>query len=139
MKIENNYYIWNKKDTKESISQHFSTAEFVCQCSNDSCIEQKVNINLILKLEKLRNDYNLPIKITSGYRCQKHQEALAASGKETAKNSQHVLGNAADIVGSDMDRLWNLSDTYFSARGKAKSFIHVDLRNAIITWTYQKS
>ncbi|MGD9638367.1 MAG: D-Ala-D-Ala carboxypeptidase family metallohydrolase [Alphaproteobacteria bacterium] len=44
-------------------------------------------------LQPLRNHYQRPVIIKSGYRCQKLNEAVGG-----AKNSQHTKGEAADIV-----------------------------------------
>jgi len=70
------------------VSPHFQSSEFSCKC----CGETKINIELILALEKLRVLVNRPIIITSGYRCPQHNVEVGG-----AKYSQHVLGNAVDI------------------------------------------
>lgn len=139
LRIENNFFVWNKKDNAEILSEYFKSGEFSCQCSNTDCVEQKISLSLISKLTELRKSYGSAIKITSGYRCQKHQEALAAGGKETAKNSQHVLGNACDIWGKDLEQLWLLSKNLFNGRGLATSFIHLDVRVQTTEWKYKKS
>ena len=43
-------------------------------------------------LEKIRNIYNKPIVVTSGYRCEKLNKAVGG-----VKTSQHMKGEAADI------------------------------------------
>ena len=43
-------------------------------------------------LDKIREDYGLPLYITSGYRCEELNERLKGS-----KTSQHMKGQAADI------------------------------------------
>lgn len=139
LRIENNFFVWNKKDNAEILSEYFKSGEFSCQCSNADCLEQKISLSLIAKLTELRKSYGYAIKITSGYRCQKHQEALAAGGKETAKNSQHVLGNAADIWGKDIEQLWLLSKNLFNGRGKSNTFIHLDVRTTSTEWFYKKN
>lgn len=47
---------------------------------------------LSILLQKIRDIYNKPIIITSGYRCEKLNKAVGGS-----KTSQHRLGQAADI------------------------------------------
>lgn len=49
--------------------------------------------NLIDELQVLRNYFGVPIHINSGYRSPQHNRKVGGS-----KNSQHLLGNAADIV-----------------------------------------
>lgn len=43
-------------------------------------------------LDKIREDYGLPLYITSGYRCKELNDKLNGS-----KTSQHMKGEAADI------------------------------------------
>lgn len=51
-------------------------------------------------LDKLREDWDSPIRITSGYRVPRLNEAVGG-----VKNSQHIEGKAADIqpIGKDFD------------------------------------
>ena len=49
-------------------------------------------------LDRLRSEWNHPIIVTSGYRC---KELNAAVGG--ARNSQHLKGQAADIVSDDFE------------------------------------
>lgn len=61
-------------------------------------------------LEPLRADLDRPIKITSGYRCEKLNKLIGG-----AKNSQHIEGKAADIrvEGISTEELFQLiKDTY---------------------------
>lgn len=130
------YYFW-QKGVNKPLSANFGTKEFTCQCSNSDCEWQMVSKELIEKLQRLRTNMDSGITITSGYRCEKHQAKLAMSGLQTAKNSQHVLGNAADISSSNLSRLHLLSKGHFKAIGVAKTFLHVDLRSdKYRTWTY---
>ncbi len=70
------------------LSKHFTQSEFSCH----HCGQCKVNMELVIALEKLRNKINHPIIITSGYRCPLHNKEVGG-----AKNSQHLYGNAVDI------------------------------------------
>jgi uncharacterized protein YcbK (DUF882 family) len=47
---------------------------------------------LVQRLQRLRDDFKLPIQITSGYRCPEHNAAIGGS-----KASQHMQGKAVDI------------------------------------------
>lgn len=144
MKIENGYYIWSKGD-KLDLSPHFKTSEFSCKCSHDDCIEQKVAIELIDRLEKIRVASKSRMEITSGYRCSKHQEDIRKSGISTvvAKKSQHELGNAADIklLSLTVPNSLPFILVFFDSVGFARNFTHVDLRPTRAdgtkrTWNY---
>lgn len=131
MKQENGYFIWNKGEVTP-LSDHFGTQEFSCHCENKDCIEQRVSEDLINRLEWLRAASNGTLHINSGFRCEKYQQELEKSGANTvvAKNSQHCLGNAADIASSPLQplQLLVLIKHKFNAYGIARNWIHVDLR-----------
>ena len=102
LKEENGYYIW-QKDCEYPLSAHFSTREFKCKCSHESCKEQRISKILIDKLELIRTEVGQPLIITSAYRCTAHQEDIRKSGQSTvvAKKSTHELGDAVDVVPKD--------------------------------------
>ena len=72
-----------------ALSRNFSRHEFACKCG---CGEAEVSPFLIEVLQRLRDILGVPITVTSGRRCAKHNAAVGG-----AKNSQHLLGLAADI------------------------------------------
>lgn len=75
------------------LTEHFNKWEFKCPCSE--CKHRKIHIdlNLIYRLEEIRELIgNKPINITSGLRCKAENNRVGGS-----KNSPHVLGKAADI------------------------------------------
>ena len=78
------------------ISAHFNKTEFRCGCGGRYCNGyngKNVSTSLLNILEKLRSYYGRPIVITSGIRCQKYNDSLRGS----IKNSAHIQGKAADI------------------------------------------
>lgn len=144
MKIENGYYLWNKGD-RVKINEYFSTQEFSCQCEHTDCVEQKISKILIEKLTTIRELKNSPAKVTSGFRCSKHQEDIRNSGVSTvvAKVSQHELGNAADIRFNQIKVADWIEDAkkLFDYIGIAENFLHLDTRKAkvkgqYVTWKY---
>ena len=54
-------------------------------------------------LQPIRNKYGKAIKITSGFRSEKLNNAVSGS-----KTSQHLKGEAADIICNNNSELWNL-------------------------------
>ena len=69
--------------------KYFKKEEFACPC----CGYNVIDIELVKKLDEIREYYNKPLIITSGCRCQKHNDELPNS----SKNSRHITGKAADI------------------------------------------
>jgi hypothetical protein len=100
------------------LSEHFKKSELACH----HCQECKVNIELILALEKLRNKVNRPIIITSGYRCLIHNRSIGG-----AKQSQHLYGNAVDI------KIGGLSPTTVAGLAKQCGFTWTKV---YATWTH---
>ena len=78
------------------ISEHFRKAEFKCGCGGRWCNGyngKTVSPELLDILEAIRYKFGKPVLITSGIRCQKYNDSL----KGSIKNSVHRLGGAADI------------------------------------------
>jgi uncharacterized protein YcbK (DUF882 family) len=132
IKIKDDYYIWNKGDNLW-INNWFKTKEFECKCSNKECVEQKIAVELVNRLTEIRDYTKSPMRVTSGYRCSKHQEEIRNSGTSTvvAKKSTHELGNAADISVSSLTtlNLLPIVEKKFKSIGIANNFLHVDLRD----------
>lgn len=130
---------WRKHDNKK-LSEHFSSNEFDCQCKNEDCIDQCISEDLLKKLEHVRVGIAQPLKITSGFRCAKHQQALREGGLQTASGkSQHEIGEAADVTANmPIDDLSKVCGRSFLAIGEAKTFIHVDTRGGMKRhWLYK--
>lgn len=116
------------------LSEHFLASEFACSCCNVS----NVNPKLIAALEQLRAIVQKPINITSGYRCKKHNARTPGA----AHNSQHTLGNAADIHvrGLSVVQLaaaaLEVPDFKNGGIGQypRNGFVHVDVRGSRARW-----
>lgn len=122
---------WNK-GTYTKLSDNFSSFEFECKCKN--CKQQMIDTDLIDKIQNIRNILQIPLQISSGYRCPAHQEELKHQGYTVAVGtSTHTQGIAADILlptkEADKERLLTLCRINFSSVGIAKTFVHVDLRS----------
>lgn len=94
-----NKYQRNEMATK--LTQNFSLEELVASTTakknridNTPTPEVRANLEKLCKevLQPIRNKYGRAITVTSGYRCPKLNAAVGG-----VKNSQHLLGQAADI------------------------------------------
>ena len=116
------------KGSGTQFTEHFNQDEFDCKCK--SCSETLFSTRLFELLEQLRDIYNRPIQINSGYRCKSHNKKVGG-----ASNSQHIHGTAADIVlpGQPVFWEWELFITAvklgFGGVGLYKGRIHVDVRS----------
>lgn len=106
---------------------HFSKAELECKC----CGQMQMDPAFMDNLEALRVSYGKPLKITSGYRCAKHNANVAHTGAK----GPHTTGKAVDIqiAGSDAHLLLTLALTKgfprvgLSQAGSVESrFLHLD-------------
>lgn len=112
-----------------ALSKSFSSAEF----EDITCSFVIINMQLIQRLQLLRDHLMTPIKITSGFRSATKQAQLKAQGYETAEGpSTHEYGCAADLnaygrfSGRELETAARAVG--FKAVGVAKTWIHVDLR-----------
>ena len=86
-----------------SKTENFTSNEFKCSCG---CPENLIDMNLLHALQVVRNIIEIPIKISSGYRCVDHNKAVGGSD-----NSSHLRGLACDIAIS------NSSEAFILMRG----------------------
>jgi uncharacterized protein YcbK (DUF882 family) len=104
------------------LTTHFNSSEFTCPC----CGKFEINYNLLYLLEAIREHFRKPVYINSGYRCEKYNQKING-----AKDSQHLYGNAADIVVSTINPL--AVYTYVNninprgGIGRYSTYTHVDI------------
>ena len=108
--------------------KHFVLEEFQCKCCRELPVDG-MNPVLLEALDQLREEYGKPIYVSCGYRCPSHNAEVGG-----VSNSQHLLGNAADIyVDGNYEDFYNLvlDSGLFDGVGSypCSEFIHVDERN----------
>ena len=81
-----------QKGIKKQLSQYFVSTEFDCHGSG-CCSTTLINPKLVEYLNKIREHFNAPITISSGYRCIVHNRNVGG-----ATGSRHSKGDAADII-----------------------------------------
>lgn len=108
--------------------KYFKKEDFACKCCGEYP-ENGMNDILLNKLDYLRELLGVPIYISCGYRCPSHNAEVGG-----VLNSQHVLGNAADIYTDNLS-VDDLADTAakigFDGIGRYydSEFVHVDVRD----------
>lgn len=108
--------------------KYFSINEFRCKHCGE-LPPSGMNPVLLAKLDQLRELASEPIYVNSGYRCPYHNEEVGG-----VPNSQHVLGNAADIScdGLTVDQLADLAvEVGMDGIGRYydQGFVHCDVRD----------
>ena len=98
---------------KDKITKNFTLSELVAsdtatRMGIDNSPDDKAAANLRLLattiLQPLRDRYGKPITVTSGYRCTALNKAVGG-----VATSQHLKGEASDIVSDDVKALFNLA------------------------------
>ena len=72
-------------------SKHFKHHELECRCN---CGRNKITRELLDLLEDLRVWYGKPIRLSSAFRCQSHNNAVSSTGT----TGPHTTGQAVDIL-----------------------------------------
>lgn len=114
------------------ISKFFNDYEFKCHCGKCTLVAPPKQLLAIL--DDVREHFDRPTTIMSGHRCEAHNKAVGG-----AKNSQHKLGIAADIIVSGIapSKVHEYLVTKYPNElgiGKYSYFTHVDVRKGKSRW-----
>jgi len=117
------------------LTRNFSLSEFRCKCG---CRADHISVELVDRLQLVRDNYMYPIHIESGVRCKAHNKKVNGYPK-----SEHIDGEAVDIVCSNsMDR-FTLTELLlkhgFRRIGIDKAFIHAGIgwnKTQDVIWVY---
>ncbi len=60
---------------KEYITKNFKTDEFACPC----CDAVKMDIDFVKTLQLLREEYDSPLRVNSGFRCEKQNKQVGGA------------------------------------------------------------
>lgn len=116
--------IWFIKNTKGTLSEHFKASEFSCKDGNEEFL---VAAGLVDILEAIRNHFNAPVTINSGYRTPSWNHKIGG-----APNSYHCKGMAADIAvkGHTSKEVAKYASDIMEEGGVIRytNFVHIDVR-----------
>ena len=82
-----------ERGLKLQLTEHFNISEFHCKGAKCGCKKTLHDPALSAYLQQIREHFGKPLYITSGYRCDKHNQAAGG-----VAGSLHTKGMAADIV-----------------------------------------
>lgn len=106
------------------VSEHFKAKEFQCKDKTEDLL---IATELLETLEKIRNHFNAPVIINSGYRTPSWNRKVNGS-----ENSYHCKGMAADIVvkGHSSREIAKYADSIMEQGGVIRyaNFTHIDVR-----------
>lgn len=111
--------------------KHFNRSEFRCPCGRCGGFLVEPNESLVRIADSVREHFGKPMVISSGVRCQAHNDELPGS----VSNSRHVQGKAVDFCISGMPS--SIVKVYIDQLVKAgklrycycidNSFLHMDV------------
>lgn len=112
-------------DKQKQLQTHFKGAEMACK---DGAKEYMYAPELMRILESIREHFNKPVIINSGYRTPEWNTKVGG-----AKNSYHVKGMAADIVvkGVSPKQVTEYASAIMQNGGVIQytNFTHIDVRS----------
>lgn len=116
--------IWYIKNKNGNLSEHFKASEFSCKDGSEGFL---IADRLIDILEAIRNHFNSPVIINSGYRTPSWNSKVGG-----ASNSYHCKGMAADIKvkGKTSKEVAEYASSIMEEGGVIKytNFVHIDVR-----------
>ena len=121
------------------LTKNFSKSEFNCNCGCDMPEDVFDNVEVHAQnLQTIRDFLNESIKINSGYRCPSHNSKVGGASK-----SQHLTGNASDLVAHDhtpkqladvIEGLIRIGAIEEGGLGRYDTFTHYDRRGTKARW-----
>jgi len=130
------------KDAVYQLSPGFKVREFACVGSDTVLIDDE----LVVLLQCIREHFGNPVHITSGYRTIAYNSTLPGA----SKNSQHILGRAADfyVEGVSVETVAAYAETLLPGRGgigrypkdakhptRKTGWVHIDTRANKSRWS----
>ena len=113
--------------------------KLLCTCGHESCNRRRVRQPVLDRLQLIRDDYGLPMLVTSGGRCPYHFKEV-----HKRKAGDHQKGYAVDIAYSgelQRNKLLVLAGRYGATRvAVGRAFIHMSWmptdNKSVPTWSY---
>jgi uncharacterized protein YcbK (DUF882 family) len=117
--------------------RNFTPDEFSCNCGCGGGFSD-MDAEFLDMLDNARDHAGIPFRLSSAYRCARHNEAVGG-----VEDSAHVSGHAVDIIARSGREKWlieeGLRKAGFTRIGRSKSFIHADndpSKPERVAWAY---
>jgi len=127
--------VCNLSNGDMQLSAHFKLSEFACKDGTQIVF---VGDELLDVLEDIREHFNKPVIINSGYRTVNYNKKIGG-----VAHSRHCMGIASDIHidGITPKEIYNYLDISYPncyGIGLYNSFVHIDTRNKKARWNNSK-
>ena len=126
----------------KTLSKNFTAGELT-QSGKKIFTKARIDPNLVICLQKIRDHVGKPVIVNSGYRSYLYNKKIYEDKNQKPTNSRHISGQAADIRVAGMSGL-EISKIALKVYGPnigvgvANSYAHIDVRGTYARWTYFK-
>ena len=108
--------------------RYFRRDEFRCPCPRCGGFPVEPEEKLVRLADQVREHFGSPVMVSSGVRCQTHNDELPGS----AKNSYHVKGKAMDfcvlgVSGAELLAYVKTLPIHYAYQIKGSDFVHMDV------------
>ena len=108
--------------------RYFTRAEFRCPCGKCGGFPVEPEETLVRLADQVRDHFGAPVIVSSGVRCQTHNDELPGS----AKNSYHVKGKAMDfcvlgVSGAELLAYVKQLPVHYAYQINGSDFVHMDV------------
>ena len=108
--------------------RHFKREEFRCPCGKCGGFPAEPSETLVRLADRVRTHFNAPAIVSSGVRCQAHNDALPGS----VPNSRHLRGKAMDfcvqgVSGATLLAYVRQQPGRYAYRIGASDYVHMDV------------
>ena len=108
--------------------RYFTRAEFRCPCGKCGGFPVEPEETLVRLADQVRDHFGAPVMVSSGVRCQAHNDELPGS----AKKSYHVKGKAMDfcvlgVSGAELLAYVKTLPIHYAYQIKGSDFVHMDV------------
>ena len=108
--------------------RYFTRAEFRCPCGKCGGFPVEPEETLVRLADQVRDHFGAPVMVSSGVRCQAHNDELDGS----VKNSYHLRGKAMDfcvrgVPGATLLAYVKQLPVHYAYQIKGSDFVHMDV------------
>lgn len=108
--------------------RYFKREEFRCPCGRCGGFPVEPDETLVRLADRVREHFGAPANVSSGVRCQAHNDELSGS----AKNSYHLRGKAMDfavrgVSGSKLLAYVKTQQVHYAYQISGSDYVHMDV------------